>query len=223
MTDAKMIGATMTDMNMIRRPSNRPFRSFALVRVGLCLFALLTSAIAQGQLNANANPAAQKLPQQKSPKNAAADAGCKPAPVPLECPAPANAAASKPVAALNPATTANPRTVRLTWNANPTTANPGTNAVGYCLYRATTQKTFKTILDCKNCELVTKFAVTGPDLGCIDNVTQPGKTYYYVVAAINQCGRISSASNEAMAEIDKPRPKTASEKPLPSCRKNDLK
>jgi len=211
----------MTDVKMIRRLLRIRFSSLTVVRVVLCSLALQSAAIAQTHSDASANAAAQKLSQQKSSQtNAAPGARCKtPPPMPLQCPAPANVAApSGPVAAQGPGATTNPRTVRLTWNANRATHNFETDAFGYCLYRST-QKISNPILGCKNCELVTKFPVTDPDLGCIDNVTQAGKIYFYVVAAINQCGVISSASNEAKAEIDKPSPKTDSERPLPSCRK----
>jgi hypothetical protein len=215
----KTIDVKMTDAKMIRRPWRIRSRSLTVVRLVLCLFALLPSAIAQNHPDASANTAAQKTSQQKSSQtNAAADATCKPPPpLPLECPPPTNAiSSSKLIAPQQPAASANPRTVRLTWNANPTTHDLGTNAVGYCLYRATSEKISKTILDCKDCELVTK--VPEPGLGCIDKATQAGKIYFYVVAAINQCGHISAASNEAKAEIDKPSPRPPSEKPLPPCR-----
>jgi hypothetical protein len=209
----------------IRRPSKHRFTSLVFARIVLCLFVLLPSAIAQSHPDASASAATPKLPQQKpSQKSDAVGGGCKPPrPDPFECPKPTRSTTSSdPIAALS-AAPAHSHTVRLTWNANPSTPNSNsqTATAGYCLYRGTTRDIPSTILSCKTCERVNKVPLS--DIGCIDEWTKAGATYYYVVAAINRCGAISSASNEAKAEIDEPSPKTVSEKDLRSCRKDDLK
>jgi hypothetical protein len=205
----------------IRQLSNIRLRSLTVVRVVVCLFALLPSAIAQSHTDASANTASQKLPQQKpSQKTDAAD--CKtPPPDPFECPKPTRSTTSPEQVAAPSAAPAPSHTVRLTWNANPPTpdSKSRTPTVRYCLYRATTQKISTRILDCKDCERVNRVPLG--KIGCIDERTQAGATYYYVVAAIDHCGVMSAASNEAKAEIDKPSPKTGFEKHLDSCRKDD--
>jgi hypothetical protein len=101
-----------------------------------------------------------------------------------------------------------PHTVTLTWNANPMLHDPVRDAVGYCLYRRTTANIPKPTPNCADCEQVNQTPVNGTKYE--DKLMVAGDiTYYYVAAAINQCGTISAASNEAPAKISNtPGPKT---------------
>jgi len=87
----------------------------------------------------------------------------------------------------------------LSWNASVASAEAEDNAVGYCLYRSRTKKVAGKNPLCHQCERINQVPVTSTS--CIDDLVQDEVTYYYVVAAINQAGRLSAASNEIAAVI----------------------
>lgn len=109
-------------------------------------------------------------------------------------------------------------TVTLSWRASAVSTSPGSQVVGYCLYRSKTQNAAKKNPTCSNCEQVNSVAF--PGTGCVDDLVKDGATYYYVVTAANAQGKISSSSNEALAQIPatKERAKTVVADPYPLCR-----
>jgi len=89
--------------------------------------------------------------------------------------------------------------VTLSWNASSPSTDPEKKAVGYCLYRSTTQSAAKQKPTCPDCEQINNIPIVGT--GCVDDLVKDGANYYYVVTAINTGGRISPASNETPAQI----------------------
>jgi hypothetical protein len=89
--------------------------------------------------------------------------------------------------------------VTLTWNPSAFYDDPQRKAVGYCVYRGTTQIVAKQIPKCLNCEQINKTPIEGA--GCIDDLVKDGVLYYYVAAAINQAGTPSLFSNSTPAQI----------------------
>lgn len=109
--------------------------------------------------------------------------------------------------------------VTLTWKASAHSNNSESDAYGYCLYRSEAggRSQIKKKADCPKCEQVNRVPI--PSTGCIDDVVADGAQYYYVVAAINSTGTLSSPSNEIPVLI----PSAHSVKPpqpsqLPLCR-----
>ena len=89
--------------------------------------------------------------------------------------------------------------VTLSWNASSPSTDPEKKAVGYCLYRSTTQNAAKQKPTCPDCEQINNIPIVGT--GCVDDLVKDGASYYYVVTAINAGGRTSPASNETPAQI----------------------
>jgi len=89
--------------------------------------------------------------------------------------------------------------VTLSWNASPPAANSGTNAIGYCLYRSKTNNAAKQKPTCSQCEPINSVPVRGSS--CVDDIVSDSTTYFYVVAAINARGTLSSSSNEIQVQI----------------------
>jgi hypothetical protein len=93
--------------------------------------------------------------------------------------------------------------VILSWNASVPSLQSGGSAVGYCLYRSTKKhvadKKKKSEFRCNGCEQINIVPVTST--GCIDNWVHDATTYYYVATAINEDEKLSSASNEMMANV----------------------
>jgi hypothetical protein len=88
--------------------------------------------------------------------------------------------------------------VTLTWNAS-SIGKAGGKAVGYCLYRSTSEHAAKKNPNCKQCERVNQVPVAS--LSCVDDLVQDSTTYYYVVTGISSASRISSSSNEIPAPV----------------------
>ena len=108
--------------------------------------------------------------------------------------------------------------VTLSWNASAVTPGSGNNVVGYCLYRSKKQDALKKNPTCSACEQINLVPVAG--ISCIDDLVEDSTTYYYVVTAINQAGKISPASNQTTVPIppgDQVKPAPAGLPPL-SCR-----
>jgi hypothetical protein len=108
--------------------------------------------------------------------------------------------------------------VTLSWNASPSTPDTGSNPVGYCLYRSTTQNAARKKPTCSACEQINRVPITGTS--CLDDLVIDSTRYYYVVAAVNIVGTISSSSNEVRVQIP---PQNESGSPLsspppPACR-----
>jgi fibronectin type 3 domain-containing protein len=81
-----------------------------------------------------------------------------------------------------------PHGVALTWEAPP--ATPGVSVVGYNVYRSTTSgKQFVTI------------ATRVPRPQYEDSLVVSGRTYFYVVTALDRAGYESSFSSEVRATI----------------------
>lgn len=110
--------------------------------------------------------------------------------------------------------------VTLTWNASAGSNDPGSAAVGYCLYRSAKKNAAKKNPTCKDCEQVNRVPIppVGPREGCIDDLVADGAQYYYVVAAINAKGSLSSASNEIPVRIPSAHSVKPSPSQLPLCR-----
>jgi hypothetical protein len=89
--------------------------------------------------------------------------------------------------------------VTLTWNASAPASNLDGAAVGYCLYRSKKRNAAKKNPICKECEQVNRVPITST--GCVDDLVADSAQYYYVVAAINSKGSLSSASNEIPVHI----------------------
>jgi len=108
-------------------------------------------------------------------------------------------------------------TVTLSWNANPPSTKPESQAVGYCLYRSRKQNAAKKNPLCADCEQVNSAAIAGT--GCVDDLVQDDTIYYYVVTAANSKGAISASSNEAKAPVrDAQSAKPAAPSSYPLCR-----
>lgn len=99
--------------------------------------------------------------------------------------------------------------VTLTWNASAPSKDSDDAAVGYCLYRSKVRQAAKKNPGCNDCEQVNRVPI--PSTGCIDDLVEDSRQYYYVVAAINSKGILSSASNEIPVTI----PPRHSVKPFP--------
>lgn len=84
--------------------------------------------------------------------------------------------------------------VTLSWNAS-----PSSTAVGYCLYRSTTQNAAKQKPTCSACEQVNLVPFKGTV--CVDDLVQDTTKYYYVVTAIDAKRNLSASSNEVLAPI----------------------
>ncbi|MGA9471246.1 MAG: fibronectin type III domain-containing protein [Terriglobales bacterium] len=126
-------------------------------------------------------------------------------PQPIKCPV---TGLSTPV--IPPQSTGH-HTVILTWKPSPDTAK----TVGYCVYRRKQPSIPSKVSQCTDCQIVSEVSISGT--GCIDDRVENNNTYYYVVTAANQAGVISSASNEATAEIplkENPNPPLASSYPF---------
>jgi hypothetical protein len=109
--------------------------------------------------------------------------------------------------------------VTLTWKASAHSNNSESDAYGYCLYRSQPEgrSQIKKKADCPKCEQVNRVPV--PSTGCIDDVVADGAQYYYVVAAVNSKGTLSSPSNEIPVSIPSARSvKPAPPSQLPLCR-----
>lgn len=89
--------------------------------------------------------------------------------------------------------------VTLSWNASPPTSDAGSNPVGYCLYRSTTQNAAKKKPTCTACEQINQVPITGTS--CLDDLVIDSTRYYYVVTATNVAGSISPSSNEVRVQI----------------------
>ena len=89
--------------------------------------------------------------------------------------------------------------VTLSWQGTAPSSNSDSRAVGYCLYRSKEQNAAKQNATCSHCEQVNPVPLA--DTACVDDFVEDGATYYYVVTAINSKGRISSASNEILAQV----------------------
>ena len=114
--------------------------------------------------------------------------------------------------------------VTLSWIAASSSARPGGDVAGYCLYRSKTQYVAKQNPLCAICERVNVVPVQG--VSCIDDSPDDNTIYYYVVTAINGATSLSSTSNEATAPIppgDQPGSAPPSSQPPPSCRGESAK
>jgi hypothetical protein len=89
--------------------------------------------------------------------------------------------------------------ILLSWNVSAPSTKPENNAVGYCLYRSKKKHVARKNPLCRACEQVNLLPLPGTN--CVDDLVQDGTVYYYVVAAIDQHGTLSSASNEIIASI----------------------
>lgn len=89
--------------------------------------------------------------------------------------------------------------VILSWNASPPSSNGNNNAVGYCLYRNTTDTTGEQKANCSDCEQINSVPFDGTS--CLDNLVLDNAKYHYVVAAIDAEGTISPPSNWVLAPI----------------------
>lgn len=83
---------------------------------------------------------------------------------------------------------ARPHSVTLSWQAP--RADAGSVIVGYNVYRSTTSG-----------GQFVKLASGVPELRYEDRLINSGRTYYYVVTAVDQAGRESRFSGEARAVI----------------------
>lgn len=100
--------------------------------------------------------------------------------------------------------------VILSWNASAPADAKHSTAVGYCLYRGTTQKAPPT-------ERVNVVPFAGTK--CADDLVESGKTYYYVVRAISARGVTSLVSKPAPASIPRsPRNPNLAQDSTPACR-----
>jgi hypothetical protein len=111
--------------------------------------------------------------------------------------------------------------VFLTWIGSAHSDDPNQNPVGYCLYRSREQKAAREKPTCEQCEQVNSIPVPITCTRCVDGLVEDNVTYYYVVTAINENGILSSASNEAPAEIpvaSQANSVAAQSPPPPSCR-----
>ena len=89
--------------------------------------------------------------------------------------------------------------VTLSWQGSAPSGNSDSKAVGYCLYRSKEQNALKENAACSRCEQINPIPIA--DTRCVDDLVEDGATYYYVVTAINSKGRISTASNEILAQV----------------------
>ena len=89
--------------------------------------------------------------------------------------------------------------VTLSWQGSAPSGNSDSRAVGYCLYRSKEQNVAKQNATCNHCEQINSIPLA--DIACVDDLVEDGATYYYVVTAINTKGRISSSSNEILAQV----------------------
>jgi hypothetical protein len=89
--------------------------------------------------------------------------------------------------------------VTLSWDASAPSGHSEGKAVGYCLYRSKKQNAAKHNATCGDCEQINSTPLADTD--CVDDLVEDGATYYYVVTAINNKGRISLASNEILAQV----------------------
>jgi hypothetical protein len=108
--------------------------------------------------------------------------------------------------------------VTLSWQGSAPSGNSDSRAVGYCLYRSKEQNAAKQNATCSHCEQVNSIPLA--DTGCVDDLVEDGATYYYVVTAINVNGKISSSSNEILAQVpsNKERANSISAESHPLCR-----
>ena len=175
--------------------------------VGL-LFAWLGAQCAFGQTSPGANPNRPSIAASQ-----AREASSPPKQSLPSCPSGAAAALS------DADVRTGHHTVILSWNANPKTGNPVSDAVGYCLYRSEVQYVAKQNPLCQNCEQINLVPVVGT--ACVDSLVKDTAKYYYVVTAINAVGETSSPSTEAPATIpnEKEPGSVSADFPLPpSCR-----
>ena len=89
--------------------------------------------------------------------------------------------------------------VLLTWKASTSYPDRKRKAVGYCLYRSSTQNIAAKDPKCNSCEQVNQKPI--PGTACVDQWVKDGAKYYYVVLAVNEDGEPSSLSTDALAEI----------------------
>ena len=157
----------------------------ALVLIILSVFQSI-AAIGQVSRSSTANTQSAGTPKNGSPSTAA------------ESRLPACPPAAVPTLQLSPQTTGHHK-VTLSWNASAPSGNSDSKAVGYCLYRSKKQNAAKQNATCSDCEQINSVALA--DTGCIDDLVEDGSTYYYVVTAINAKGKISSSSNEMLAQV----------------------
>jgi hypothetical protein len=110
--------------------------------------------------------------------------------------------------------------VTLSWKASAPSSSPGSNAVGYCVYRRKENKSGKNG-DAPNPlfgrrERINLLPVPGTT--CVDNEVDDDAVYSYVVTAVNANGIPSSPSNEVSAAIPAEEPKSTATVTAPSCR-----
>ncbi len=109
------------------------------------------------------------------------------------------------------------RKVILSWNASAPAQKPQNAVVGYCLYRSKIQNAAQLLPTCTQCEQINRVPVTATS--CMDDLVEDKATYYYVVTALNSQGSASTASNEASAQIVKPKqPPAIDATKIPACR-----
>jgi hypothetical protein len=109
------------------------------------------------------------------------------------------------------------RKVILSWNASAPAQKPENAVVGYCLYRSKLQNAAQLLPTCSQCEQINRVPVTSTS--CVDDKVEDKATYFYVVTGVNSQGSASTASNEASAQIVKPKqPAAVDTSKLPACR-----
>jgi hypothetical protein len=107
--------------------------------------------------------------------------------------------------------------VVLTWDASKSSPIAEDDAIGYCIYRSKKKGVARKNPNCNDCEQVNVIPVKATR--CIDDLVQDRVTYYYVVAAINRQGVVSSSSNEILVSIPPgQRHASTSESSYPFCR-----
>jgi hypothetical protein len=90
-----------------------------------------------------------------------------------------------------------PHSVTLSWNAALPASNSPLDAIkGYYVYRSLKSRTYA------EGNRISESLLRGTQ--CVDTAVQPRKTYFYVVKAVTEGGRQSSASVEIRAEVPFP-------------------
>jgi hypothetical protein len=89
--------------------------------------------------------------------------------------------------------------VFLKWNPSVASANPNSNAAGYCLYRSETRKAPSKNPTCAVCEQINLIPFNGTS--CVDEVVKDGAAYHYVAVAVSQSRQLSQSSNEVAVVI----------------------
>ena len=99
--------------------------------------------------------------------------------------------------------------VFLSWKASSSSGRPDEPTVGYCLYRSETAGMAKNCPKYRTCEQVNLVPVS--TTRCVDELVKDHTTYYYDALTINSAGKISTTSEEAIAEV----PMAAKQNPAP--------